>query len=170
MNMRIKCISIVRELRALSLSGSRRLSTIIEVESFLKSVGEKELVLRGYLPAFSSSKEPYLSYFGTDCSKVNSDAVQRLDYSRSDFFKCVLQATNLLVSHGAIAGDRHVHYFSGNRVEDLVFRTASILCSTVPVTVNWQSDPLDKILFKIRVTNAKYVIVDSQTPLNNIEV
>jgi acyl-CoA synthetase (AMP-forming)/AMP-acid ligase II len=46
-------------------------------------------------------------------------------------------------------GDCHVHLFAANSVEDVALRLASVMVGTVPVTVNWDSDPIDRVVFKV---------------------
>lgn len=141
----------------------QRYKSTAEVEAVLRRHAVDHTVLHDYLPAFTSSSEPFLTFYSST-KMIES-------YTRTRFLTLSLQATNLLRDVlGAAAGDRHVHYFSGNAVEDLVLRTASILVGTVPVTVNWQADSIDKILYKIRTTGAKFVFVDPGTPLIDIDV
>ena len=53
-----------------------------------------------------------------------------------------------------------VHYFSDNRFEDLVFRLSAVLTGTVPVTVNWQADTPERVVYKVSVTQSKLVLMD----------
>ncbi|KAJ1450094.1 hypothetical protein M885DRAFT_533258 [Pelagophyceae sp. CCMP2097] len=80
--------------------------------------------------------------------------------TRLEFFDLSLKAASILRLHGVCAGDCCVHYFTDNRLEDLVFRHAAALNGSVPVTVNWQSDTLERALFKVRITSSKLVLID----------
>ena len=42
-----------------------------------------------------------------------------------------------------------MHLFAANSVEDVALRLASVMVGTVPVTVNWDSDPIDRVVFKV---------------------
>jgi len=95
-----------------------------------------------------------------------------------------MRALSVLVKQNIQEGDRQIHFFSGNTVEDLAFRTASMFLKSTPVTVNWywitpkfmyhlfslfvslfrrQADTEENVLYKIRSTNAKIVLIDDRT-------
>jgi AMP-binding enzyme len=57
-----------------------------------------------------------------------------------------------------------IHYVSGNIVEDLVLRTATVFLGVIPVTINWQADIVSQIDYKITSTEAKIIVIDSRTP------
>jgi len=116
-------------------------------------------------------------------------------FTRARFLQLVYCAVNVLVSSGVRKNCRTVHFFSGNKVEDLVLRTAAILVGSVPVTINWftfidvisytyrlliltcnrnhttlrQADNTDKILFKVQSTDAIIVFVDKDTDVAGID-
>ena len=48
-------------------------------------------------------------------------------------------------------------------MHDFALRLASVLLGSVPVTVNWGADSLDRILYKRRKTGAELVVVDSNS-------
>ncbi len=60
-----------------------------------------------------------------------------------------------LCDHEISKGDRIVHGFSSNTLGDLVFRLAVVLVGCVPVTINWQADDIEYIVYKAELTNAK---------------
>ena len=66
-------------------------------------------------------------------------------------------------------GNAQVHVFKGNSVEDLALRLASVMVGTVPVTINWDSDPLDRIVYKVQSSQAKAVFTHAHTPVDQIE-
>lgn len=119
----------------------------------------KSSVARDYLPAFVDMSLPFLFYYSNKDKIVH---IKRL--SRGDFWKQSSSALTFLLNNAMNKGDRQVHYFSGNTVEDLAFRTAAMMIGTVPVTINWQADPEEIIYYKIASTNAKIMIIDSETP------
>ena len=69
-----------------------------------------------------------------------------------------------LRTHGARPGDRTAHYFTDNRLEDICFRLGAALVGTVPVTINWQSDDVQRAASKVRRTRATLALVDEATP------
>ena len=79
------------------------------------------------------------------------------------FFRLSRQAAFLLSSRGVVRGDHVTHFFSSNSVGDLAFRLGSALIGVVPVTVNWQADSVDKVLYKHSLTRAKLFVVDNGT-------
>lgn len=107
-----------------------------------------------------------------DCSMIflshydflSDKSISISNYTRMEFWDMVMRCITLLRSLGAIKGNRIIHYVSGNIVEDLVLRTASIFVGTVPVTINWQADTACQIDYKITSTDATVIVVDSHTP------
>ncbi len=61
-------------------------------------------------------------------------------------------------------GSRELQLFAANSPRDLAFRLAAVLAGTVPVTVNWQADDLERIAYKARVTEARIVVHEGQEP------
>ena len=85
-------------------------------------------------------------------------------YSRKAFAKLAFRAAAALRTHGARPGDRTAHYFTDNRLEDICFRLGAALVGTVPVTINWQSDDVQRAASKVRRTRATLALVDEATP------
>jgi hypothetical protein len=52
----------------------------------------------------------------------------------------------------------------------LLLRTASIFTGSIPVTINWQADTIDKILFKLNSTGSRIIFVDDNTSKKDVEV
>lgn len=105
--------------------------------------------------------QQFLTYFDQSPDKT----AKITTYNRRQFWDLVVKAIAMMtVDIGLKKGDRQLHYFSGNTVEDLVLRTACVLTGSIPVTVNWQSDLYDQICYKLEATEAKAVFVDSRTP------
>jgi long-subunit acyl-CoA synthetase (AMP-forming) len=127
----------------------------------------KESSLIDYMPALNPSNpnELFLTYY--DLSSEGE--IRCKEFTRSDFLELTYRALNVLVSMGLRHMSRQVHFFSGNKVEDLVLRTAAVVLGSVPVTVNWQADTADKILFKVTSTGATVVFVDKNTNASDIE-
>lgn len=126
--------------------------------SFLPSDAAVLDYLPGILPTPDSSI--FISHYDflPDKSMVVSN------YTRSKFWVLVMRCITLIQDLGGVKGMKVIHYVSGNRLEDLVFRTASIFLGTIPVTINWQADILSQIEYKITVTDAKIMIIDDHTP------
>ena len=82
-------------------------------------------------------------------------------YSRKAFAKLAFRAAAALRTHGARPGDRTAHYFTDNRLEDICFRLGAALVGTVPVTINWQSDDVQRAASKVRRTRATLALVDA---------
>ena len=85
-------------------------------------------------------------------------------YTRKAFMKLALKGAGVLAGQGLGVGDSCVHYFTDNRFEDLVYRVSAILAGTVPVTVNWQADTVERSCYKVEVTGARLVLVDAGVP------
>ena len=121
-----------------------------------------------YLEPFSaeSADVPFLTYYGIDSAKAI--VVQR--FTRGEFHLLGRKAANLLRANGLARGDTHTHYFTDNRVEDLAFRLASVLLGTVPVTVNWQADTPERVVYKVSSTGSRCMVVDAGVPPEQVQM
>ncbi len=109
-----------------------------------------------YQAAFEERSASFLNfyYFG-------DSGVKRRCLTRGEFWDLSVLAACCLSGYGLSKGDRVVHGFSSNNLYDLVFRLAEVLVGCVPVTINWQADTDERLLYKAKVTNAKLFIYDS---------
>ncbi|KEP61055.1 UNVERIFIED_CONTAM: hypothetical protein HHA_276155 [Hammondia hammondi] len=57
------------------------------------------------------------------------------------------------------------HYMTKNRVEEVILRLAARASGYIPVTINWDADGIDRILYKIESTHCQAVIVDEEVPV-----
>ncbi|KFG37359.1 AMP-binding enzyme [Toxoplasma gondii FOU] len=57
------------------------------------------------------------------------------------------------------------HYMTKNRVEEVILRLAAKASGYIPVTINWDADGIDRILYKIESTHCQAVIVDEEVPV-----
>jgi len=108
-----------------------------------------------YCAAFEDRAQPFLNYYTFPEGKVN-----KLALTRGEFWDLACSAAAYLSEHGLSKGDRIVHCFSANSLYDLVFRLAAVLVGCASVTVNWQADDNERILFKAKVTDAKLMLYD----------
>eukprot|EP00928_Gymnodinium_smaydae_P062401 TRINITY_DN46279_c0_g1_i1.p1 TRINITY_DN46279_c0_g1~~TRINITY_DN46279_c0_g1_i1.p1 ORF type:complete len:640 (+),score=129.68 TRINITY_DN46279_c0_g1_i1:65-1921(+) len=124
--------------------------------------------LASYLPAFQGehADAAFLTYYtpGEDKKLVGTS------YTRAEFWSLAKKAAYVLKRAGLQRGDAHLHYFSGNQLADLAFRLASVFLGTVPVTINWEADTPERIVYKAQVTKAKIVIYDNGTPSDHLDV
>lgn len=105
------------------------------------------------------SSNTFLTYYDI----LPDKSVKLSRCSRLEFWHKVLQAANMMITCGLRKKSRQIHYFSGNKVEDLILRTATMLVGSIPVTVNWQADSFEQICYKIQVTEATVAFIDSKT-------
>ena len=108
-----------------------------------------------YLAAFENPAELFLEYYAFEGKNL-----KRRTLTRGEFLGLAEAGAAYLIEQGAVKGDRVLHCFSGNSVYDLVFRLAGVLAGCVPVTVNWQADDNGGIVWKARVTGARFVLYD----------
>eukprot|EP00656_Telonema_subtile_P046941 TRINITY_DN5361_c0_g1_i1.p1 TRINITY_DN5361_c0_g1~~TRINITY_DN5361_c0_g1_i1.p1 ORF type:complete len:590 (-),score=185.23 TRINITY_DN5361_c0_g1_i1:97-1866(-) len=114
---------------------------------------------------------PYQAGFNASCPEavfLHYHSINALDktliettYTRQQFWDLSLRAASVLRAHGAGKGHHVLHYFSKNTVEDLAFRLAGAILGSVPVTVNWQADEQERVLYKARLTEAVVCVTDS---------
>lgn len=109
-----------------------------------------------YRSAFQKKTELFLNYY-----TFLEGEVRERTLTRGEFWDLAILAATYLSEQGLSKGDRIVHGFSSNNLYDLVFRLAASLLGSVPVTINWQADNNERILYKAKVTNAKLIVCDS---------
>ena len=109
-----------------------------------------------YRNAFENRAQLFLNYYTFPEGKVN-----KLTLTRGEFWTLACLAAAYLNEHGLLKGDRLVHAFSANNLYDLVFRLAAILTGCVPVTINWQADDSERIIYKAKVAEAKLMLYDA---------
>ncbi len=108
-----------------------------------------------YRAAFAEREQSFLAHYTFDDRKIRKSTL-----TRGEFWDLACSGASYLVGHGLTKGDRVVHCFSGNSLYDLVFRLAAVLVGCVPVTVNWQADDNEHIIFKVMVTDSKCLLYD----------
>lgn len=120
----------------------------------------------------ASAAWPYLAAFQDGAStffveylRIGADKqLEGTLYTRKAFMKLALKGAGVLVENGLEPGASCVHYFTDNRFEDLVYRLSAVLAGTVPVTVNWQADTVERSLYKVSATSSLVVLVDDGVP------
>ncbi len=108
-----------------------------------------------YQAAFENRTEPFLNYYTSNGRNIN-----KFTLTRGDFWDLACLGAAYLTDQGLSKGDRIVHCFSDNSFYDLAFRLAETLVGCVPVTVNWQADNTERIVYKTTITDSKLVIYD----------
>eukprot|EP01041_Mallomonas_annulata_P007753 gene7753-15862_t len=114
------------------------------------------IAFNDYLKAFGHSNADFLNYYDSN--------LNRTTYTRGEFLYISLEAINVLLKNNVTKGDKVIHHFSENTVEDLAFRTASIFLGSIPVTVNWQADNEETVHYKISSSVPTLLLIDNQTP------
>ena len=109
-----------------------------------------------YRAAFADRHQPFLNYYRAEEGHI----VTRL-FTRGKFWDLACLGAAYLNGKGLSKGDRIVHAFSENSPYDLLFRLSAALTGCVPVTINWQADDNERLLYKISITQAKLVLYDA---------
>ena len=112
--------------------------------------------LAGYLEAFADPDAPFLTYYAF----ADDRSIQTRSFSRGQFLYLARQAAGSLHAHGCRPGERVLHAMSRNHYTDLAFRLGAVMLGTVPVTVNWQADNGERVLYKISATQPAALLVD----------
>lgn len=110
---------------------------------------------RDYRRAFEDPDQPFLFYYRFE----NDNSINRLTFTRGEFFSLARKAAGVLKTNGQGKGCRILHCFGANDCHDLAFRVGSMLIGTVPVTVNWQDDSLERVIYKYQKTGATMVVI-----------
>lgn len=108
-----------------------------------------------YRAAFADRSSPFLNYYAFQDGDIHKHSL-----TRGEFWDMACSAAACLSNQGLSKGDRIVHGFSANNTYDLVFRLAAVLTGCVPVTINWQADDNERLIYKARITNAKLMVYD----------
>ncbi len=108
-----------------------------------------------YRAAFEDRAEPFLHHYTFEGRNVH-----KFTLTRGDFWDLACLMAAYLTDQGLSKGDRVVHCFSDNSFYDLAFRLAEVLVGCVPVTINWQADDTERIVYKATVTDSRLVIYD----------
>jgi len=112
--------------------------------------------LEEYWEAFSDRDRPFLNYYA-----VEEGNIEKRTFTRGEFWGLACIGAACFGDLGLSKGDRIVHGFSDNSPYDLIFRLSSIIAGCVPVTINWQADDNERILYKARVTESKLFLYDT---------
>jgi acyl-CoA synthetase (AMP-forming)/AMP-acid ligase II len=107
-----------------------------------------------YSQAFKNPDEPFLFTYRFEHDK----GMSRLSLTRGEFLSLARKAASALKDHGQGKGSKILHCFGDNDCHDLAFRVAGALMGTIPVTVNWQDDPLERVIYKYHKTGASMVV------------
>ena len=133
-----------------------------EGEIYLLTTGEKVTSLvpyrfptEEYLKAFEEESAPFLFYYS-----IGEKGVKEVSFTRGSFLKEALRAANLIKAHNIPVKGRIIHGFSCNHPYDLILRLAEILTATVGVTVNWQADSEERLIYKTKISGAKLFFYD----------
>jgi len=108
-----------------------------------------------YRTAFADRASPFLNYY-----TFQDGDIQKHSLTRGEFWDLACSAAAYLTDQGLSKGDRIVHGFSSNSSYDLIFRLGAVLVGCVPVTINWQADDNEHIVYKAKLTNAKLMVYD----------
>jgi len=119
------------------------------------SLSSYSFPLDEYRAAFEDRAQPFLDHYTFD-----GRSIQKRGLTRGDFWDLACSAAAYLIELGLSKGDRVVHFFSNNSLYDLVFRLAAVMVGCVPVTINWQADTNETVLYKAKVTEAKLMVYD----------
>lgn len=116
------------------------------------------MILDDYLDAFKEDNEPFIFYYAFDENRTTI----KTQLTRGEFRHKAEQAAGILKKFGLEKGDCFTNCFGGNTYLDLVFRLAATMRAVTPVTVNWQADSIDQIVYKIELTDNKLILTDNQ--------
>lgn len=108
-----------------------------------------------YQAAFKDHGQVFLNYYYSDGNGMHKHSL-----TRGEFYELSLRAVTALRKLGMGKGDHIIHGFSANNPWDLVFRLAGVMTGCVPVTINWQADNDQRLIYKVKVTGAKCYLYD----------
>lgn len=120
--------------------------------------------LKGYAPAFEDGKDPFLFYYALG----GEGGYSLVSFTRGEFWSLARKGAGVIRESGLGKGGRFALCFSANHPYDLVFRLAGAMTGTVPVTINWQADTRERILYKVGITECRLVLADAHFDKDHI--
>ena len=108
-----------------------------------------------YLEGFRDSEETFLTYLRL----AEDGRLEPTEYTRGVILQWACKAAHVLRAHGLQAGNAFVLALGGNQVGHLAFRLGAVMTGTVTVTISWQADSVDRILYKMGLTKARLVLI-----------
>lgn len=134
--------------------GEKKLHTLSTGAPITSLVGYDN-PLDEYRTAFADRAQPFLSFYTCE-----GDRIDRQVLSRGQFWDLAATGAAYLTEQGLSKGDRIVYGFSDNSPYDLIFRLSAVMTGCVPVTINWQADDRERLVYKASVTGAKALLID----------
>jgi hypothetical protein len=127
--------------------------------------------LAPYAAAFCSEEaaadtSPFLTYM----CKGADGGIEKTEFTRSQLWELAKTAAGVLKAHGLAKGDCVTHYFNRNSYLDVAFRLGATMLGCVPVTVNWQADTPERVLYKLSATKSKLMLTDDGVPAAVLEL
>lgn len=111
--------------------------------------------IQAFMPEYS--ERPFLHYY-----TINPDkSVAKRLFSRGEFFTISAKAVSVLKKAGCGKGKFFLNCFGKNNYADLAFRLAATMTGAIPVTVNWQADTLECLIYKIKLTSPTLILCDN---------
>jgi len=108
-----------------------------------------------YRIAFTDRARPFLYFYAFE-----GDSIRAQLFTRGQFWDLAAMGAAYLTEKGLSKGDRIVHGFSDNSPYDLIFRLSAVMTGGVPVTINWQADDNERLIYKATITGAKIFLYD----------
>jgi hypothetical protein len=110
-----------------------------------------------YHRAFEGRDEDFLFYYDAD----GSGRITEHCWRRDEFWQTARQAAAVLRESRLRAGDRFCLCVGANQPLDLAFRLAAVMTGSIPVTVNWQADTVERVCYKISLTESRLIVADA---------
>ena len=134
--------------------GERKLQTL-STGAPITSLIAHENPLDEYRAAFTDRARPFLNFYVCE-----GDRIYRQLLTRGQFWDLAAMGAAYLTEQGFSKGNRIVHGFSDNSPYDLIFRLSAVMVGGVPVTINWQVDDNERLIYKATVSGAKIFLFD----------
>ena len=109
-----------------------------------------------YHAAFADRVSVFLKHYTFEDGRVTTRTL-----TRGEFWDMACGVAGYLERLKLSKGTRIVHGFSSNNVFDAVFRLAEVPVGCTTVTINWQADSDDTIIYKTRLAGARVLVYDT---------
>ena len=102
--------------------------------------------------------------------KGKDGGIEKTELTRRQLWDLAKTAAYVLKAHGLSKGDCVTHYFTRNSHLDVAFRLGATMLGCVPVTVNWQADTPERVVYKVSATKSKLMLTDAGVPAAALEL
>ena len=129
-------------------------------------MSKDSMALAAYRDAFADATAPFLTAYRIAADK----SLLPQTWTRGEFWLAARRIATVLRDHGIGHGDCVTLCLGANHGLDLATRLAAVMTGAVPVTVNWQADTAERVVYKVQSTDSRLALLDEAFPAEQLEL